>query len=177
MSVTAAIAIGSTIASAVSSISKGRQQRKLAEQRARMKRLQMLEIQRRNESEINLLRDQASGAVGEAMTRFAGSGIDVGSGASAQARMQSFENLGRTILNKQLESKFRISQLSAEERWEIKQGEALQTAGLIEGFGTLISGATRLSGGLGGRSSTGELTFGESFTDAGFDPSAVSNIG
>ena len=176
MAVAAVAAVASGIVSAFSSFSKGRAQRRLAEERARQKRLQQLEIQRRNESEINLLKDQASGAVGEAVARYAGSGIDVGSAATSQARMQSYENLGRTILNKEIEAKFKISQLSAEERWEIKQGKSMYTSGLLEGFGTLVSTGLGVAKNLGGAKSA-DFSFGESFTDAGFDPDSVSNIG
>lgn len=177
MAVLEALALGSSVASAISSFSKGRAQKRLAEERARQKRLQQQEIQRRTDSEILLIKDQANGAVGEALARFAGSGIDVGSGATTQVRMESFENLGRVILNKQLESKFRIDQLSLEERWELKQGKALQTASVLDGFGSLLSAATKASN-LGSSSSSGSsLKFGETFSDAGFDPSSVSNIG
>lgn len=169
----AAVAVGTALVSAFSSFSKGRAQKRLAEERARQKRLQALEIQRRNESEINILRDQASGAVGEAITRYAGSGIDVGSGASVQARMQSYENLGRVILNKEFETKFRVSQLNAEERWELQQGKEYQNASILEGVGTLFKTGMNLYSAAG---DTSGLTTGETYTDAGFDPSAVSNV-
>lgn len=178
MALGTAIAIGTAITSAVSSISRSRRQRQLAEERARLKRLQILEIQRRNESEIALLRERATGAVGEAVARYAGSGVDVGSAATTQARMASFENLGRTILNKNFEAKFRMNQLGVEERWEIRQGQALENAGIIDSIGTLFNTGMNLyktGGNMSGSSGSGlsNLQSGDSIMDAGFDPSSM----
>ena len=172
--VTTAIAVGSAITSAVSSFRKGRAQQKLAQERAQQKRLQQLEIQRRNESEMMLIREQASGVISDAMVTYAGSGIDIGSGASGQARMQSYENLGRVILNKEFESKFRIAQLSVEERWEIKQGNAFKNASLIDGFSALIGGAAKLGGGFMSKTpSLGVLETGDTFRNSmDIDPNA-----
>lgn len=138
MAIETALAVAGALTSVVSSITRGRRQRRLAEERAREKERQRQEIARRTESEIRLLSDAADQAVGLGQTQYAGAGIDVSSGASVQAMMESYENLGRTVMNKQYEAAFRMSQLSLEERWERKQGDAMQSASIIDAFGSIM---------------------------------------
>lgn len=177
MALLTGLAIGGGVLRAFSGISKGRAQKRLAEERAEQKRFQQLEIQRRTDSEIQLIRDRAKGTVGLGITRFAGSGVDVSSGAVVQAQMQSFENLGRTILNKRLEAKFRNTQLSAEERWARKQGSDLQNASIINAFGSLISTGVQISNAMPS-SGGGELDIlgGDSVIDAGFSTTGMEGV-
>lgn len=150
MAVLGAVALGTAVVQGISSIRRGRRQEQLARQRAEQKRRQQEEIARRTQSEIALIRSAAKDAVGEATTRYAGAGIDVGSGASVQAQMQSFENMGRVIMNKQYEAAFRIDQLALEERWELKQGQEMRQASVIDAVGGLISTGININRASGG---------------------------
>lgn len=156
MSILGAVALGSSIASGIAGISRGRRQKRLAEERAREKRLQQQEIARRTESEIELIRSSADQQVGTGFTQYAGSGIDVSSASSAQAMMASYENMGRVIMNKQYESRFRIDQLKLEEKWELKQGEAMRDSSVISAFGSLLGTGVRMDRALGGGNTDGQ---------------------
>lgn len=150
-----AVMVGSSIVSGISGIFKGRKQRRLAQERARQKQLQREEIARRTQSEIELLKFQAEDTVGSAMTQYVGAGIDVSSGASTQARMASFENLGRVIMNKRWEAEFRSEQLDLEARWEIKQGKALAQGSVIDAIGGLVDTGVSIYRGSGGGKQNG----------------------
>lgn len=150
MSLLGALALGSSLASGVASIRRGRRQEQLARERAEQKRRQQQEIARRTKSEIALIRSASKDTVGEGVTRYAGSGIAVDSGASVQAQMESFENMGRVIMNKQYESAFRINQLALEERWELKQGQEMRQASVIDAVGGLISTGININRASGG---------------------------
>ena len=179
MGLLGAIAVGSSIVSAIGGISKGRQQKRLADERAEQKRFQQMEILRRTESEIQLLKDRANDTIGFALTQYAGGNISVSSGAAVQNQMQSFENLGRSILNKRLEAKFRNTQLSAEERWARKQGEAFKNSSIIDAFGGLLQTGVGLAKANPGTVSSGnsvDILGGSSTTDAGFATSGMEGM-
>jgi len=177
MSLLGAITIGTGLVRGISSISRGRAQKRLADERAAQKRIQQLEIQRRTESEIDLLRERAAETVGLGIARFAGGGIDVSSGAAVQAEMKSFENLGRSIINKRLEASFRNSQLSAEERWERKQGRAFQASSVIDAFGGLLNTATSLSKVMPSSSAGSSVDIlGNTTMDAGFSNTGMEGV-
>lgn len=162
MAVATAVAIGGAVVQGISSLIGGSRKRRLARERARQKELQRQEIRRRTESEIDVLRDNAGEAVGLANIQYAGSGIDVSSGASVQALMQSYENLGRTIYNKRYEAQFRMDQLSLEERWELKQGQALYDSSVVSAIGGLVKSGISIYNNMSSSDSTLELDFSDS---------------
>jgi len=107
-------AIAGSVVSAFSSIIGSSKRKKMEAQIAREKRLQAEEVARRTRSEIELLKDQLQENIGNQAVSFAASGVSVSSGASVQAQMKSFENFGRTVLNKKLEGAFKERQLRLE---------------------------------------------------------------
>lgn len=139
---------------------------------AREKRLQALEVARRTASEMDMLADEINRNIGSQVTAFAGSGIDVSSGASVQAQMASFENYGRTVLNKQLESNFRIRQLNFEAANGISLAKDYQKATLINAFGNLAESGAKLYGALPEK--TGGKVPGSSSTATNFDAAPVA---
>jgi hypothetical protein len=147
-------AIAGSLVSAFGSIAGSSAKRKQEEAIAREKRLQALEVARRTASELDMLSDEINKNIGSQVAGFAGSGIDVGSGSSIQAQMASFENYGRTVLNKNLESKFRIRQLNVEAANGISLSKDAQTASIIGAFGSLAESGVKLSGTIGSTPTT-----------------------
>lgn len=147
-----ALTIGSSIANAFSAISQGRKQARRQEVIAQEKELQAREVARRTESELGILRDQLSEVRGDQTSNFAANLIDVGSGASVQAGMKAFENFGRVVLNKNLESSFRQRQLNLAAKFDRQLGQDLKRASVLNAFNSLYKGASsaaRFSGGGG----------------------------
>jgi hydrogenase maturation factor HypF (carbamoyltransferase family) len=159
--ITVGLAVGGTVASIVGGFSAARKRRRLAEAIARQKEAEAREVGRRNQTEIAILQNQLQQNIGEQVASFAGSGIDVGSGASVQAQMASFENFGRTVLNKNLETRFRQRQLMFEGKQSLAEGRDAQGAAVVNAFGSLIEGGVALNeAGVFKRSnSTGKTIF------------------
>lgn len=141
---TAIGAIVGGVVGAFGSISGNKAKRKQAEAIAGQKRLQAAEVARRTASELDMLSDEINLNIGEQVTSFAGSGVDVSSGASVQAQMASFENYGRTVLNKQLESNFRVRQLNFEAANGISLDKDERNASVISAFGNAIKTASSI---------------------------------
>ena len=141
------IAVGSALVKAFSSFSAGRKKKQRAALLAREKIKEANELERRTNLELDVLQDEASGTVGRGRAQFAGQGIDVGSGASVQAEMESFENFTRTALNKKLESEFRQNQLKLEAKLGKQVGADQAKAGNIQAVSGLVNSGINIFGG------------------------------
>lgn len=139
--------VGGAVLSAFGKSKAAKERKERAKLLAAQKRRQAAELGRRLESEINFLEDQASENIGTQKASFAANGISVGSTSSVQAEMKSFENLGRAIHNKRIDTALKQANLRLEAKLGVDDARSGQKAATISGIVDVGNAVAKAAGG------------------------------
>ena len=135
------IAVLGAAVGTVATIESANAQAKQAEKEADLKEEQDREIRRRQQANEQVLRRRAMQTLGEQQTRFASSGVDIGTGAPLQVMSQLYDDLELDIQASRQEAAFNSYVMREEAGAKRSLAGATRTAGYLSAGGTLLSGA------------------------------------